>query len=68
MSKEKSSSNGIGILGVLFFIFLTLKLGGFGMVANWSWWWVTAPLWIPISVVFVFTFFYYLIKAIIQKF
>ena len=28
----------------LFLVFLTLKLTG---VIAWSWWWVTAPLWIP---------------------
>jgi hypothetical protein len=28
---------------LLFVIFLTLKLCG---VILWSWWWVTAPLWI----------------------
>lgn len=30
---------------VLFFVFLILKLAQVGMVAGWSWWWVTAPLW-----------------------
>ena len=29
----------------LFLIFLILKLTG---VINWSWWWVTSPLWIPL--------------------
>lgn len=33
---------------VLFLIFLTLKLTG---TITWSWWWVTAPLWLPITVV-----------------
>ena len=28
----------------LFLIFLVLKLVG---VIDWSWWWVTAPLWMP---------------------
>lgn len=28
---------------VLFFIFLILKLTA---VIDWSWWWITAPLWI----------------------
>ena len=28
----------------LFVLFLALKLCG---VIAWSWWWVTAPLWIP---------------------
>jgi hypothetical protein len=35
----------IGLSGCLFLIFLTLKLTHF---INWSWWWVTAPLWIPV--------------------
>ena len=30
---------------VLFVIFLTLKLTG---VIDWSWWWITSPLWIPV--------------------
>lgn len=33
---------GIGLGGVLFVVFLVLKLTG---VIAWSWWWVTAPLW-----------------------
>ena len=41
MSKEVV---GIGFCEVLFFIFLTLKLM---KVIDWSWWWVTAPLWAP---------------------
>ena len=32
---------------ILFVIFLTLKLAG---VIDWSWWWVTSPLWIPVLV------------------
>lgn len=38
-----------GFLGVVFLIFLTLKLAQVGEVADWSWWWVTAPLWLPLS-------------------
>lgn len=41
-SQNNSSSGGIGFAGVLFLIFLVLKLVG---TINWSWWWVTAPLW-----------------------
>jgi hypothetical protein len=33
---------------LLFVIFLVLKLAG---VIAWSWWWVTAPLWLPIVTV-----------------
>jgi len=32
----------MGLLGTLFIIFLILKLT---KVIDWSWWWVTAPLW-----------------------
>lgn len=39
---NNSSSGGIGLFGATFLIFLTLKLTGF---VDWSWWWVTAPLW-----------------------
>jgi hypothetical protein len=43
MSDNNSrSSGGIGFFGLMFLIFMTLKLTGF---ISWSWWWVTAPLW-----------------------
>jgi hypothetical protein len=43
MSKNNSnSSSGIGFFGLMFLIFMTLKLTGY---ITWSWWWVTAPLW-----------------------
>ena len=35
---------------ILFTVFLVLKLTN---VINWSWWWVTAPLWIPVSIALV---------------
>ena len=45
---NNSSSGGIGLGGVLFIVFLVLKLTG---QIDWSWWWVTAPLWIPFAIV-----------------
>lgn len=50
---KKSKSNGIGLTGVLFLIFLILKLTG---NIDWSWWWVTSPLWIPLFLVLVILF------------
>ena len=41
---EKKTSSGIGLPGVLFVVFLVLKLTG---NIDWSWWWVTSPIWIP---------------------
>jgi hypothetical protein len=44
---ENKSSNEMRFTTILFLIFMTLKLAGF---INWSWWWVTSPLWIPLVV------------------
>ena len=50
MGKDNNSS-GIGLGGMIFMVFLVLKLGGIGQVANWSWWWVCSPLWIPFVII-----------------
>lgn len=36
----------IGLPGAVFLVFLVLKLTGVTVVAHWSWWAVTSPLWI----------------------
>ena len=41
-NKKSNSSSGVGLFGLMFLIFMTLKLTGY---ITWSWWWVTAPLW-----------------------
>jgi hypothetical protein len=51
MNDKKATTGGLGIGTVLFLIFLTLKLAEVGPVADWSWWWVTSPLWIPLALV-----------------
>ena len=40
-------SKGLGFGTVLFLIFMTLKLTEH---IDWSWWWVAAPLWLPVVV------------------
>ena len=45
---KSSQGGGIGIGMILFIIFMTLKLTN---NIDWSWWWVTSPLWIPIALV-----------------
>ncbi len=45
----KESSCGIGF--ILFLVFLILKLCG---VITWSWWWITAPIWIPCALIMIF--------------
>lgn len=36
----------MSLLSTLFVIFLILKLTS---LIDWSWWWVTSPLWIPFA-------------------
>jgi len=43
---NNNTSNGIGFGTVLFLVFLILKLTG---NIDWSWWWVTSPLWVPLT-------------------
>lgn len=43
MSRSSNSSSGIGFIGVLTIVFVTLKLTDY---IDWSWWWVLAPIWI----------------------
>jgi hypothetical protein len=51
MSKNNNtSSGGIGFLGLLTCIFITLKL--IGTIA-WSWWLILAPTWIPLAIAII---------------
>jgi hypothetical protein len=49
MNNNNDTRSGSGIL-LLFLLFLGLKLGH---VIDWSWWWVTAPLWGSIALAVV---------------
>ena len=60
---RSSASSGIGICGMMFIVFLVLKLVD---KIDWSWWWVTAPLWIPTAIV-VLALVLLLIIALIMK-
>lgn len=50
MSKKETTTQGVGVFTVIGIVFIVLKLAGATEVATWSWWWVTAPFWIPFSV------------------
>ncbi len=50
MSDKKTASGGIGLLGFLGLIFITLKLMGY---IDWSWWWVLAPFWVQLLLVVI---------------
>ena len=58
MSKQNTikpvvNKSGVSLGGLIFVVFLTLKLAGIGQVATWSWWWVTSPLWISVAIYLV---------------
>ena len=64
MSKDNKQiqTGGINFFGLLAIVFITLKLTG---QITWSWWWVLAPLWMPLpvllvifAIIFHFTFAY----------
>lgn len=57
------STGGLGIGMILFLIFLILKLTH---VIAWSWWWVFAPIWIPLAFV-VLCIILYVICDIVDK-
>ena len=61
---EKKTSGSIGILTILFVVFLVLKLVG---VISWSWWWVTAPLWMPLALAVIFATIIVTVKVITRK-
>lgn len=47
-NNNSSTSSGIGVTGLLGVAFIVLKLTG---VIDWSWWWVTSPFWLPVSII-----------------
>jgi hypothetical protein len=61
---KNNSGKGLSLPGVLFIIFLILKLTE---NIDWSWWWVTSPLWIPVCLflgVFLLFFVFILIALV----
>lgn len=51
MGNTKTEVRGIGFFGLLGVVFITLKLTG---NIDWSWWWVTIPLWGGAAISFIF--------------
>ena len=51
-TQTTTKSGGVSFAGLLFLLFLGLKLTN---QIDWSWWWVTAPLWGPLALVLGFT-------------
>lgn len=58
-NNSSSSSSGISFLGMLAILFIGLKLTEH---ITWSWWWVLAPLWMPLSLMIVILIIYAAVK------
>lgn len=50
MSEQSTTGAGVNCSTLLTILFIGLKLTGY---IDWSWWWVLAPLWLPIAVAVV---------------
>lgn len=64
---NNSSSGGVGFLGLLAIVFITLKLIG---TITWSWWAVTAPLWGGVALAFGILLLWFMgliIEGVVKK-
>lgn len=55
------ASGGIGFCGLLTIALIVLKLTS---VIAWSWWWVLAPLWLPVVLLLLFAAFAFIYTGI----
>jgi len=62
MASTSSSSGGIGIFGATFIVLLVLKLID---KIDWSWWWITSPLWLLPALIIVVVIIYFVIVIIL---
>lgn len=60
---DNKKSGGMSLMSGMFLLFLGLKLG---KVIDWSWWWVTAPLWGG-AALFLLVFLIVTILVLIKK-
>jgi len=61
---NQNTSSGVTFASLLFLLFLALKLTH---VINWSWWWITAPIWGPFVIVAVVLIIIAVIAVLLNK-
>lgn len=61
---QPASNTSLNLGTVLFLIFLVLKLTNH---IDWSWWWVTSPLWIPVTLLVLVAVLIMCFKTIFGK-
>ena len=60
MDNKSNGNGGIGFVGLLTIVFITLRLTH---IIAWSWWWVLSPLWISIALIGIIA----ILVALLQK-
>ena len=65
MENNNNYTSGLSFSSILFLVFLVLKLTN---VIDWSWWWVTAPFWIPIIIFLCFVGGLYVFYQILKHY
>lgn len=63
MSQKEKPTGGIGFVGLLTIVFITLKLCH---VINWSWWFVLLPTLLPFGLIALVLIFAILLKSVIM--
>lgn len=64
MEKAQVNNNGIGFLGLLTIVFITLKLT---KAIDWSWWWITSPIWGVVAFYAIVILFFVLFGTVLKK-
>lgn len=62
--ENKSISTGIGFCDLLTIAFIVLKLCN---VITWSWWWVFAPIWIPLCIGIISITLYFIALLLFKR-
>lgn len=62
-NNSSAAKGGVSFLGLLTILFIGLKLTGY---IDWDWWWVLAPLWIPIALVVAGGIIYILVYVLLH--
>ena len=61
---NNNTSSGVTFASLLFLLFLALKLTH---VIDWSWWWITTPIWGPFVIVAVVLIIIAVIAVLLNK-
>jgi hypothetical protein len=60
---NSNTTSGVGFWGALTLMFIAFKITGY---IDWSWWWVLAPLWVPIVLALAIVCVIFLISLVLD--